>query len=135
MANTQSSPNFVKGQVPTAAQWNSYFSGKQDALLLATISITGNTTVIGTARKYTCDTTLGDIIITVPVSLGQPGKENRVEFVKRSASPNSNKVYLTTDGTMATNFFILISENDAGGVGWVAVDMNGSQITGTMGLP
>lgn len=26
----QSSPNFVQGQVPTAAQWNSYFAGKLD---------------------------------------------------------------------------------------------------------
>ena len=29
-AFAQSSPNFTKGQVPTAEQWNSYFSAKQD---------------------------------------------------------------------------------------------------------
>lgn len=30
LASAQSSPNLITGQVPTAAQWNSYFSSKQD---------------------------------------------------------------------------------------------------------
>lgn len=29
-ALAQSTPNLITGQVPTAAQWNSYFAGKQD---------------------------------------------------------------------------------------------------------
>lgn len=32
----QSNPGFTTGQVPTAAQWNSYFTAKQDALSLGT---------------------------------------------------------------------------------------------------
>lgn len=32
LAAAQSSPNLVYGQVPTAAQWNSYFAAKQDTL-------------------------------------------------------------------------------------------------------
>lgn len=31
-ALAQSTPNFIPGQVPTAAQWNSYFAAKQDVL-------------------------------------------------------------------------------------------------------
>lgn len=31
-ASAQSTPGFVTGQVPTAAQWNSYFAAKQDYL-------------------------------------------------------------------------------------------------------
>lgn len=32
LAMAQSSPNLITGQVPTAAQWNSYFAAKQDTL-------------------------------------------------------------------------------------------------------
>lgn len=32
LALAQSSPNLIPGQVPTAAQWNSYFIAKQDTL-------------------------------------------------------------------------------------------------------
>lgn len=32
LAMAQSTPNLITGQVPTAAQWNSYFAAKQDTL-------------------------------------------------------------------------------------------------------
>ena len=83
MANTQSNPGFVTGQIPTAAQWNSYFTKKQDALL-NTVYITGPITqaVANTACKYVCDTSAGDVTLTYSPGLGQSGHENRVTFVK-----------------------------------------------------
>ena len=39
-ALAQSNPGFVTGQVPTAAQWNSYFTAKQDALTSGSVVAT-----------------------------------------------------------------------------------------------
>jgi hypothetical protein len=65
-ALAQTSPGFVKGQVPTAAQWNGYFAGKQDYPAPggggnAVISpATGN--VVGHALGFTNTTTgTGDL--------------------------------------------------------------------------
>jgi len=41
-ASAQSSPNLSYGQVPSAAQWNSYFSAKQDVLVASPFSVLGN---------------------------------------------------------------------------------------------
>jgi hypothetical protein len=38
----QSTPNLIAGQVPTAAQWNSFFSAKQDALGYAPVNRNGD---------------------------------------------------------------------------------------------
>jgi len=40
-ALAQSNPGFVTGQVPTATQWNSYFSAKQDVLKSPPLLLTG----------------------------------------------------------------------------------------------
>lgn len=40
-AFAQSNPNLTRGQVPTAAQWNSFFSAKQDVLGFNPLSIAG----------------------------------------------------------------------------------------------
>jgi len=42
VAHAQSSPNLVYGQVPSAAQWNSYFQAKQDYLSVPSNSLLGN---------------------------------------------------------------------------------------------
>lgn len=42
-ALAQTSPNLVTGQVPTAAQWNSYFASKQDVLGYTPLNIAGGT--------------------------------------------------------------------------------------------
>lgn len=39
----QSNPGLTKGQVPTAAQWNSYFSAKQDVLGYVPLNVAGGT--------------------------------------------------------------------------------------------
>jgi len=131
MANIQTSPNFVKGQIPTAAQWNGYFSSKQDALI-ATVSITGNSTAVGSACKYVVDTTLGVVTLIIPPSLGQSGKENCIRVVKRSATPNTNQVILN-NGT--SDFAFLINENNNSGAGWLDIYMNGTAITDICGVP
>jgi len=40
-ALSQSSPNLITGQVPTAAQWNSYFARKQDVLNFVPLNVAG----------------------------------------------------------------------------------------------
>jgi hypothetical protein len=40
-ANAQSSPNLINGQVPTAGQWNSYFTAKQDVLGYVPLNVAG----------------------------------------------------------------------------------------------
>ena len=127
MAQAQSNPGFVTGQIPTAPQWNNYFTLKQDALI-STVTVTGDATVLNTACKYVCDTSAGDIALTILPSLGQPGKENRVRVVKRSATPNANKV--TFPGTT----FKIINENDAGGGGWLDIDADGTSLS-ACGMP
>lgn len=42
-AGAQTSPNFTYGQVPTTAQWNALFTGKQDYLGAAPLLSTGGT--------------------------------------------------------------------------------------------
>lgn len=42
-AHAQSSPSLYQGQVPTAAQWNSYFAAKQDVLGYTPLPTTGGT--------------------------------------------------------------------------------------------
>lgn len=41
-AHAQSNPGLIFGQVPTAAQWNSYFSAKQDLLVAGSNTVLGN---------------------------------------------------------------------------------------------
>lgn len=43
LARSQTSPNLIPGQVPTAAQWNSYFAAKQDVLNFVPLSRQGGT--------------------------------------------------------------------------------------------
>jgi hypothetical protein len=44
-ASAQTSPNLIFGQVPTPAQWNSFFSGKQDFLGAPPLLTTGGTMI------------------------------------------------------------------------------------------
>lgn len=134
MANQGGNPGFVKGQVPTAAQWNGAWTLKADALI-ATTTVTGNSTVIATAAKLVVDTTSGPVLITVPPVLGQAGKENRVRIVKKSATPNSNQVVISPTASAGDAVAWLINENDGSGAGWLDVDMNGTIITSICGVP
>jgi hypothetical protein len=56
VANAQTSPNLIYGQVPTAAQWNSYFATKQDVLGFTPLNIAGGT-MIGPLYTASASTT------------------------------------------------------------------------------
>jgi hypothetical protein len=66
----QSSPNLVFGQVPTAAQWNSYFIAKQDVLGYQPVNKAGD---IMTGRLVmAAPTTTGGINLTPGTAPGSP---------------------------------------------------------------
>lgn len=132
MANTQNSPNFVRGQIPTAAQWNSYYASKLDALVGVTLTTTIDTTVAATVSKIVIDTSAGVVRVTYSPSLGSPGKENRVRFVKKSVTPNTNQAIIS-DGVNDVAY--LINENDSSGAGWLDIDANGTILTNFCGVP
>lgn len=72
-----SNPGFVTGQIPTAAQWNSYFTGKAD-IVFPNLSKTGNYTVLSSDVQggflviFASSDSAGisGITITIPTSLG-----------------------------------------------------------------
>jgi hypothetical protein len=127
MASSQSNPGFVTGQIPTAAQWNSYFTVKQDALI-RTIYVSGDTTVLSSACKYVCDCSSGDIALTINPAFGQPGHENRVRVVMKSVTPAGHKV------TFVGQTFMIINECDGGGAGWLDIDADGTTLS-ACGVP
>lgn len=134
MANQGGNPGFVTGQVPSAAQWNAGWTAKADALI-ATTMVTGNSTVVATGAKIVVDTSLSNILITVPPGLGQAGKENRIRIVKKSATPNANRVVISSTESSGDAIAYLINENDGSGAGWLDVDANGTILTNFCGVP
>lgn len=134
MANQGGNPGFTKGQVPSAAQWNAAWTVKADALI-ATVKVTGNATVAATCAKIIVDTTSGDVLITVPPGLGAAGRENRTRIVKKSATPNANRVVVSPTASSADAVAFLINENDGSGVGWLDVDSDGTNLTNFCGVP
>lgn len=63
LALAQSSPNLVYGQVPTAAQWNSYFAAKQDTLGYVPLNKAGDSML---GRLVTLASATGGSSINVP---------------------------------------------------------------------
>lgn len=59
LAIGQSSPGLVNGQVPTAAQWNSYFANKMDYTLIAPCSGTNNALTYSAGLGFGCNTISG----------------------------------------------------------------------------
>lgn len=49
-AQSQSTPNLMPGQIPTAAQWNSYFAAKQDTLGYTAVRKSGDV-MLGVLRS------------------------------------------------------------------------------------
>jgi len=63
IAAAQSSPGFVTGQVPTAAQWNSYFAAKQDVLGYVPLNSAGGSM---TGRLVTSASTTSRAGLSIP---------------------------------------------------------------------
>lgn len=134
MANQGGNPGFVTGQIPSAATWNAAWTVKADALI-ATMTVTGNSTVIATCAKLVVDTSSGNVLITVLPSLGAAGNENRVRIVKKSVTPNANQVIVSPTASSADAVAWLVNENDGSGAGWLDVDANGTILTNFCGVP
>lgn len=81
-ASAQTSPNFTYGFVPTPAQWNSYFAGKQDYLGASPCLVTG------------C--TLSGELFTVASSIGSAGLN--VSPGVAPTSPLNGDIWTTTAG-------------------------------------
>lgn len=123
IAAAQSSPNLRQGQVPTPAQWNSYFAAKQDVLAFAPATIGANTyTGTQTINPATGTTSRGLVVNqTMPTgSVAGPVFGNVLTFINPglTATPPgsmdafgqiSNQVvglrinYLSSGSTTASN--------------------------------
>ena len=127
MANSQSNPSFVTGQKPTAAQWNSYFTVKQDAEIPVT-TITGDRSIVDgeSGSIYICDTSSGEITITFDPALGSSSALFWVRFIKKSGTTNTNNVIITTDGSTLAG--IIINESSTSGEGFIDIYANGTSL-------
>lgn len=85
VASAQSSPGLVFGQVPTPAQWNSYFAAKQDVLGFSPVNRAG-------------DTMQGELI-TSPSATGGAGLS--LPHGVAPTSPVNGDVWTTTGGLFA----------------------------------
>ena len=68
VAWAQSNPGFVPGQVPTAAQWNSYFTGKQNTLGYAPLNPANNLSDVNSTS-----TALANLAGAVPIPVANGG--------------------------------------------------------------
>jgi len=84
-ASAQSNPGLSYGQVPTAGQWNSYFSAKQDVLGYLPLPITGGTM---TGKLTLAASNTSNASLNIPPSVAP-------------ASPNNGDVWETTAGIFA----------------------------------
>ncbi len=85
---------------------------------------TTNYTVLQGVSYVPVDTTTGQVIITVPESLGTAANPYDVLVCKTNSG--SNAVEISPDGTTA--YAYIISQNDAGGAGCLTVQVNGSSM-------
>lgn len=108
----QTSPGFVTGQVPTALQWNGYFSGKQDfnAALTALTNSAGRTITINTAPcvlAASCTVTAVASQITVGTTAISGGTSGNIEFnnagvLGEKAVTGTGNVVLATNAVLVT---------------------------------
>jgi hypothetical protein len=84
-ALAQSSPNLITGQVPTAAQWNSYFAKKQDVLNFVPLNVAGG---VMTGK-----------LTTVPSVTGNSGFN--IAPGVAPFTPNNGDVWTTSTGIFA----------------------------------
>lgn len=116
----QSTPGFVTGQVPTAAQWNSYFAAKQDVLSGLPLPLAGGTL---SGRVVTATTTALAAGINLPHGIVP-------------SLPVNGDVWTTTAGMFAQINGSTIGPFSAGAGGTLAVGSGGTgQTTFTANLP
>lgn len=84
-AAAQSNPGLVYGQVPSAAQWNSYFSAKQDVLLYTPVNKAG-------------DSMLGKLVTTAATT---GGAGFSVTPGSTPSAPQNGDIWITASGFFA----------------------------------
>lgn len=104
-ALAQSSPGLVTGQVPTAAQWNSFFVAKQDVLPFTPVNRAGDNM---TGKLFAAQSTTSSAGFNLP-----PGAA--------PIAPSNGDIWITTAG-----FFIRANGSTVGPIGVL-----GGSITGT----
>ncbi len=85
---------------------------------------TTNYTVTAGVNLVPVNTSSGNVTITVPESLGNATNPYIVRVLK--VSSDTNQVIISANGT--TPYAYIISQNDAGGAGYLDVEVNGSSI-------
>ena len=94
------------------------------SLFYSAATQTTNYTVAPGVNVVPVNTSSGNITITVPESLGTATNPYIVRVFK--VSPDTNQVIISADGV--TPYAYIISQNDAGGAGYLNVAVNGSSI-------
>lgn len=118
-SQAQSSPGLVFGQVPTAAQWNSYFSAKQDLLVAGSNTLLGNPTggvaypsflsvpscsATGQALNWTSNSGFGCITVAVGGgNVNAPGTLTSNALVIGQGGSNVATIATANNSVLATN--------------------------------
>lgn len=123
-ALAQSTPNLITGQVPTAAQWNSFFSAKQDALGYAPVNRAGDT-MLGKLTTLTPTTSAASINLP-PGS--PPSTPTNGDFWTTSAG-----LYGYINGSTVGPFATSVSAGAGGTSGQIQYNSAGSIAGFTMG--
>lgn len=116
MALAQSTPNLVFGQVPTAAQWNSYFAAKQDVLGYSPVSKAGDT--------------MSGRLILAPSTTARPGLNYPVGVAP--TSPSAGDIWSTSAGLYG--YFNSSSHwlsSDPSQISFTATDVNFNSVADT----
>jgi hypothetical protein len=104
LAWAQSTPNFVAGYVPTAAQWNGYFAGKMDQPI-AGLNITADAlSSLNIGGQALASDTIAQLY------KASPGSD--VRFVLINQGTIANTQALIGAATGSANAYVLIAQND-----------------------
>ena len=141
LAIGQSSPGLVNGQVPTAAQWNSYFANKMDYTLIAPCSGTNNALTYSAGLGFGCNTISGGTsslpVATTSQLYGGSGTAGTASVVSlgtglsmSSGTLNATGLAITLPATIASNPSSSVTgtasgltlENATGTEPWLAVE-------------
>lgn len=151
-AHAQSTPGLVNGQIPTAAQWNSFFAAKQDystgqITANGTVSTAGDLVVWGSFPNVTdggavpsvvagqCMGVTGNPAYTVAVSPACQGVRGFISGLTMSTAGSSSSfstaIGAAMDGSNAVNIPLAASLTKTTGA-WAQGGSNGCLDTGTI---
>lgn len=74
-------------------------------------TVTGNTTVLATDKILEVDGTLGDVIVTFPLALGNTQQTQTVKIVK--IDDTTSEISIVDDGSATSRYTLLVPANGA----------------------